>query len=426
MRLMPNGIGDINGREYGMMQDIKIVYVTTVPWTLGFLRGHISYLKSRGMEVHVISSPGDELDKFGAELQVPVHPVSMMRPISPIHDLCSAWRLGKVLRDLKPHILHTMTPKAGLLGTLGARFTGVPIVVSSLFGLPQMTKTGPLRRLLNVTTSLACRWSDRVWCDSFSMCDYVARAHLCPGDKLFVLGQGSVGGVDAIGEFSPSLQGAGVRGAIRLHNNIPDDARVIGYIGRIVADKGMRELAGAWRILREEYPDLHLLLVGPFEDSDPLDHEDQRLFQADPRVHLAGRQRYIPPFLAAMDVSVMPSYREGFGVTNIEAAAMALPVVSTLIPGCVDSVLDGVTGALVPPRDTKALTEAVAEYLVNPDLRRKHGQAGRERVLQEFRPEMIWEALYNEYVNLLQKKGPHLSTAWNLPATISVEEHRAA
>ncbi|HEY4760278.1 MAG TPA: glycosyltransferase, partial [Thermoguttaceae bacterium] len=127
------------------MSVVKLVYVTTIPTTLGFFRGHISYLKARGMEVHVVSSPGDVLEQFGADLQVPIHPVSMTRSISPIHDLCSAWRLFKVLRDLKPHILHAVTPKAGLLGPLVAGLTGVPIVVSSLFGLPQMTKTGPLR-----------------------------------------------------------------------------------------------------------------------------------------------------------------------------------------------------------------------------------------------------------------------------------------
>jgi len=387
------------------MSDVKLVYVTTVPLSLGFFRGHISYLKSHGMEVHVISNPSDVLEQFGADLRVAVHPVPMTRSISPIRDLCSAWRLWKILRDLKPHILHAATPKADLLGPLVARLTGVPVVVSSLFGLPQMTRTGPLRRLLDATTSLSCRWSDRVWCDSFSMRDYVARAGLCPTDKLIVLGQGSVGGVDALGAFSPRLNGPEVRNAIRQRHNIPGDARVIGFVGRIVADKGMRELAAAWRVLREECADVHLLLVGPFEAGDPLRQEDQDLFQTDPRVHLAGRQQNIPSYLAAMDINVMPSYREGFGITNIEAAAMALPVVSTLIPGCVDSVQDGVTGVLVPPRDAKALTAAVTAYLRNPELHRRHGQAGRERVLREFRPEVIWEALLSEYIYLLKEKG---------------------
>ena len=115
--------------------------------------------------------------------------------------------------------------------------------------------------------------------------------------------------------------------------------------------------------MRNKYADVHLLLVGPLETGDPLLHEDQHLFQADPRVHLVGQQKIIPSYLAAMDINVMPSYREGFGVTNIEAAAMALPVVSTLIPGCMDSVQDGSTGILVPPRNARALTSALVKYL---------------------------------------------------------------
>ncbi len=409
------------------MSEMKLAYVTTIAQHLRFFRGHVAYLKSRGMEIHVISSPGDDLDQFGAEAGVVTHPVLMTRSISPVQDLRSAWQLARVLRKLRPQLLHAATPKAGLLGPLVARWTGVPVVVTSLFGLPQMTQTGPLRRLLDATTRLSCRSSDRVWCDSFSMRDYVARSGLCPADKLMVLGHGSVGGVDARGAFSPERHGAKVRHAIRERYRIPGDAQVLGYVGRLINDKGMQELAAAWRSLRERWADLHLLLVGPFEALRPLHAEDQRLFQTDPRVHLAGEQQDIPPFLAAIDISVMPSYREGFGVINIEAAAMALPVVSTLIPGCVDSVQDGVTGVLVPPGDAQALAEAVAVYLVNPQLRQQHGQAGRQRVLRDFRRELLWQALYEQYADLLQRKGlwPFGQPA-ELPKTPNFRQRRAA
>jgi glycosyltransferase involved in cell wall biosynthesis len=115
--------------------------------------------------------------------------------------------------------------------------------------------------------------------------------------------------------------------------------------------------------------------------------------------------------LAIMDIYIMPSYREGFGITNIEAAAMALPVVSTRIPGCIDSVHDGVTGTLVPPRNSQALTYAIEQYLRDPDLRLRHGQAGRERVLRDFRPETIWVELFQEYQRVLTEKGLQVSSA---------------
>ena len=173
----------------------------------------------------------------------------MNRSISPIQDVRSTWKLWKVLREVQPHILHAVTPKACLLSTMVAKLIGIPAVISSVFGLPQMTKTGLLRRLLDVTTSLACRWSDRVWCDSSSMRDYVIQAGLCSLDKLFVLGSGSVAGVDAVDAFSPQLHGCEVREAIRRVHSIPVDARVIGFVGRIVADKGMHELAYGMAII---------------------------------------------------------------------------------------------------------------------------------------------------------------------------------
>ena len=129
------------------------------------------------------------------------------------------------------------------------------------------------------------------------------------------------------------------------------------------------------------------------------------MLRTDARVHLLGHVRDMPALYAAMDLLVLPTYREGFPYVPMEAAAMALPVVATLVPGCVDAVVDGVTGTLVPPRDPAALAAAIARYLGDPDLRRRHGQAGRERVLRDFRPGDIWEATYQEYVRLLRAKG---------------------
>jgi glycosyltransferase involved in cell wall biosynthesis len=145
------------------------------------------------------------------------------------------------------------------------------------------------------------------------------------------------------------------------------------------------------------------------ESEDPLLPEDDALFRSDPRIHLTGYQKDVAPYFAAMDLFVMPSYREGFGLTNIEAAAMQLPVVSTLIPGCIDSVMDGFTGTLVPVRSTPALIAAIEGYLNNPEIGREHGVAGRQRVLRDFRQETIWEALFKEYVHVLAGKGVWVS-----------------
>lgn len=379
---------------------LKLVHITTVPISLNFFRGQIDYLKSRGFEIQAISSPGELLEQAGRREQIAVHGVPMSRGIDPIRDLFALLRLWRLLRMLRPDIVHSHTPKAGLLGTIAARLAGVKVVMLSVFGLPQMTRTGLKRRLLDFTTRLSCGLAHRVWCDSQSMNDYLVLEKLCRADKIVVLGHGSSNGVNSTDVFSPERFSAEDRLELRASYEIPADALVVCFVGRIVADKGMRELAEAWRLLRDQYSKLHLLLVGPFEPQDPLSAEDEALFRNDPRIHLAGMRDDVPLHLAASDILVNPSYREGFNVALLEGSAMGLPVVASRIPGCIDPVQDGVTGTLVPARDGLALSKAIDAYLQDASLRQQHGEAGRARVVRDFQPRSIWQALEQQYRSL--------------------------
>ena len=383
----------------------KVIYVTTVPQTLGFFWGQIQYLLSRRFSVETISSPSASIARSNLGDAVLVHEIPMSRSMTPVADLVALWRLYRSLKELRPQIVHSHTPKAGLLGTLAARVARVPIVFLSIHGLVQINDIGLRRYLLDFCTWLSCKLAHRVCFVSHSMCNYATAKGLCSRAKSVVFVNGSVAGVDAERKFNPAITGPHDRSEIRHALQISDDALVIGFVGRIVGDKGIHELARAWHALSLSRPNLHLLLVGTFEDKDPIRADTLRLLQTDSRVHVVGYQTDVARYLSAMDIFVMPSYREGFGVANIEAAAMELPVVSTCIPGCVDSVQDGVTGTLVPSHDAEALAEALRRYLDDPELRRRHGQAGRERVLRDFRPEDIWEACYQEYTRLLRLKG---------------------
>ncbi len=381
---------------------IRLVHLTTVPDSLCFVAGQVGYMKSRGMEVHAVSSPDAALDDFGRAEGVEVHGVDMPRAITPVQDIGSIRSICRVFRAVRPHIVHSHTPKAGLLGTIAARISGVPVRIYHIHGLPLLTATGTKRALLSMSERTASRLATQVLCVSNSVREVVVADGLCPSEKVKVLLSGSINGIDSIGKFNPNNYPEGTRREVRAKFGIPEDAVVAGFVGRIVRDKGVIELARAWRTLRQAHPELHLVVVGAPEPQDPVPPEIEDELRADPRVHMLGLQFDMPPIFRAIDMLVLPTYREGFPLVPMEAAAMALPVVATQVPGCFDAVEDRVTGTLVPPRDASALAEAISHYVNSAVLRKARGEAGRARMLRDFRQQDMWEAVYQEYMRLLR------------------------
>jgi glycosyltransferase involved in cell wall biosynthesis len=381
----------------------KLLHVTTVPMSFKFFEGQVAYMKEQGFEVHALSSPGPFLEEFAEREQITAHSVEMLRQISPLQDLMAILRLCRRIRKIRPTIVHSHTPKGGLLGTIAAWLTRTPIRIYHIRGLPLMTAKGNKRRLLWLSEKIACLLAHRVLCVSHSIREVAIAEKLCPPHKIKVLLGGSGNGVDAIGRYNPNHLTTDAQQAVRNEYGIPETALVIGFVGRIVRDKGVHELVQAWKVLRNEFPDLHLLVVGMLEPQDPVDADVVAILQNDDRIHLTGHQWDTPPFYAAMNLLVLPTYREGLPNVPLEAAAMRLPVVATRIPGCIDAVEDGVTGSLVPLYDSETLANAIRGYLHDPVLRANHGLVGRNRVLDLFRQEKIWEALEQEYIDWLQR-----------------------
>jgi glycosyltransferase involved in cell wall biosynthesis len=389
------------------LPNLRLLHVCTVPQTLFFLNHQTVYARSQGDEVHAVASPGKELGQFAAQTGAAVHAVPISRRITPLADLRSLWRLVRVLRRVRPDVVHGHTPKGGLLAMLAAWLCRVPLRVYHLHGLPMVTATGLKRRLLRWCERVSCRLAHQVFSVSPSLREVALAEGLGAPGKIAVLLNGTINGVDADGAFNPARLPPESRAAVRAKHGISAAAPVVGFVGRLARDKGVAELAAAWRYLRAEYPNLHLLIVGPPEPHDPLPDDVERALHGDARVHLTGELELadMPRCYGAMEILVLPTYREGFGTILMEAAAMALPVVATRIPGCVDAVRDGETGTLVPVRDAAALAAAVRGYLDDGALGRRHGEAARARVLRDFRPQALSEALRREYLRLLSGRG---------------------
>jgi glycosyltransferase involved in cell wall biosynthesis len=210
-----------------------------------------------------------------------------------------------------------------------------------------------------------------------------------------------------MGRFNPGNLDPEQTRALRARLGLPDNSHVVGYFGRVVRDKGIMELARAWEIVSSVRPSARLLVMGKAEPHDPVPGPVIRYLNEDGSIDLIQwvDRDDIPYYYALLDLLVLPTYREGLPNVILEASAMGLPVVATRVTGCVDAVVDGVTGTLVPAKDPIALADAILVYLDDQDLRFAHGSAGREMVTHRFRPEMVWEFMADIYDEELKRKG---------------------
>lgn len=378
---------------------VRLCVIVTVDITIQSLcRGRFEYLMDHGFDITVVCAPtplAEDIKARGLRL----HTAPLARAITPTRDLRALWNLYRFLRRERFDLIEVSTPKAALVGAVAARLAGAPRVVYLLRGLAYQQQGALTRRLLRLSDKIACRFSHRVISVSTATLEQACQDGVCPCEKIVVLGQGSSNGVD-LERFSNGREDDS--GAVRRRLGIPDDAIVAGFVARMTGDKGVVELVDAFTALSEVMPDLHLLLVGDYEQRDRPPGRIVQVVEQHPRIIGAGWQDDPRPFFRAMDFFVLPTYREGLGTVLLEAAAMHLPLITTKASGWSDGV-ENETALFVPIRDSSRLKDAMEKMASDPGLRARMGAAGRRKVEQCYDRRLVWALQEQEFRRLLNR-----------------------
>ncbi|MDE3201707.1 MAG: glycosyltransferase family 4 protein, partial [Acidobacteriota bacterium] len=335
-------------------------------------------MREAGFRITLLSAPGELSERIAQDEGVDLVEVPMERVIAPWADIISWFRIWRTLRRLRPDIVEFSTPKAGLLGLTAAFIARIPHRVYLLRGLKLERSRGLKRWLLLNAEKCTAACSQCVLCNSISLRMEAEDLQIAPDRKLRVLGAGSSRGVD-VEHFSPGDS------EIREQYGIAQKVQVLGFVGRLTRDKGLPELLVAFDAILRKHPEALLLLVGWFDASeDALDSVVRDRIETHPRIFCTGYVVDPAPYYRAMDVFILPTWREGFPNAVLEAAATGIPVITTLSTGARDAVVPEVTGLLVPPGYPEAICEATSRLLRDNSLRRRMGNAARAWVTEHF------------------------------------------
>jgi glycosyltransferase involved in cell wall biosynthesis len=383
---------------------IDVVHAVTASISLVLLKGQLAYLRTLGFHPAALCSPGGEVSDATLTEGIPIFTAEMAREISPFRDLLSLFQVWRTLRTLRPSVCNAGTPKAGLLVGLAAWLNRVPCRIYTLRGLRLETATGLKRYVLHIAERIACRCAHRVICVSPSLRERAIALGIVSARRARVLASGSSNGVNPA-RFAPTPERLEKAAEIRSSLGMQPDQPVLGFAGRFTRDKGIPELMDAFRLVQRRFPNVVLLLVGCDEPGDPVPSPTRAAMDSNPGVRIVPFTSGIAAYYLAMDVFVLPTHREGFPNTVLEAQAAERPVVTTRATGAVDSIVDGVTGLLVPVADSASLASALERLIEDRSLAAELGRNGRQRVLREFTQQRVWDALADEYVDLGRQAG---------------------
>jgi glycosyltransferase involved in cell wall biosynthesis len=388
--------------QFDCLKDLKICRTATVPFYIAaHLKGQVEFLQSLGSDVVLISSPGPELSKLNLGKGLCHEAIEISRSIAPIKDLRALIQLIRLFRNKSFDIVHSTTPKAGLLTALAAWISRVPIRLHTWTGQQWVTLKGPVRFVSKLADRLIGLLNTMCYADSHSQRRFLIQEGIVKAEKISVIGANSLSGVDLL-RFNPERFSENEQRGLRKDLGIRLDSRVIVFVGRITKDKGIYELLAAFDRIRKAGYEADLLLIGPLdEECGGMPTIARREIETHPNVHIVGYTEEPEKYLAVSDIFCLPSYREGFGTVVIEAAAMGLPAVGTRINGLIDAIDEDKTGLLIPSHDVIALVNALRFLLDSPQKVKTMGRAARQRCQEFFNAETINHALVEESLRLM-------------------------
>ena len=370
----------------------------------GLLQNQLKFMSQHGYEMVALSSDDTCFDEMLHEQgDIRGIRVNMERHTSPWKDLKALIQIYKVFRKEKPFIVHTHTPKAGLLGMLAGKLARVPHRLHTTAGLPLLVYSGMYRKVLNAMERLTNSCATQVFPNSFNMRKTMEELHLCNSKKMTVIGNGSSNGIDT-GHFSveKTISDTGKdRKKWREELGITDNDFAFIFVGRVVKDKGINELVDSMRKLVPQHLNCKLIMVGEYESKlDPIAPENVAFFKNDSSAIFMGWQKDVRPFMMAADALVFPSYREGFPNVVMQAGAMGLPSIVTDINGCNEIIEEGVNGRIIPAKNEQALFNMMEWFLNNIDEVKKMALNSREMIVSRYERIKIWNEILQVYNNL--------------------------
>lgn len=378
----------------------NILHVFSVPFSINYFVGEqFNYLnKKKGNNYYVSCSDPEELKILSQKLNFHPLPVEIKRSTDPLSDIKAIFSLCKIIKEKKINKIVGHSPKGAMVAMIAGKLAGINTRIYFRHGIFYETTHGYKRMLLKNIDRLSGNFASKVVCVSKAVKKISEEDKLNSKKKNVILGRGTCNGVDSTSRFNPYLKDSDEIGLLSKKMNINEDDFVVGFVGRIVKDKGIEDLVEAWKLLCMDHKNVKLLLIGPIEDRDTVSYKTLAEIQNNPSIIAVGNVNDPSAYYKLMDVFVLPSYREGFPTVVLEASSMELPIIITKATGCEEAIIENETGIFTShnPVDIK---ESIEVFIKKPELGKYLGKKGREFVKNNFEQKIIWNII-DEYLNI--------------------------